>query len=196
MRRIEQIRDDLIEASENEECDLLVDSSPVFANKIRQYACILEENNNVTKSLQSDGHRLADCRYNFDFLNEGVEDEKILKTLLDGGHLGTKYIAADSNIVEYRAFEDAVVELQAGKQRDLTETYNTAVQKPLKPLVTAYALENIGTRLTIKNVRQKSAKCVTRRTNKSTATFPLAQLLELSGCGALRSSSLSAYQYV
>ena len=80
MRRIEQIRDDLIEASENEECDLLVDSSPVFANKIRQYACILKESNNVTKSLQSDGHRLADCRDKFDFLN-GVEDEKILKTL-------------------------------------------------------------------------------------------------------------------
>ena len=70
---------------------------------------------------------------------------------MDGGRLGTKYIAADSNIAKYRAFEDAVVELQAGKQRDLTDTYNTAVQKPLKPLVTAFAPEKIGTRLSMKN---------------------------------------------
>lgn len=73
--RFDRMRDDLIEASEDEDTDLVLNASPVFANMTRKYSRMLHEINCVTKYLQSNGHRRTDCRDDLEALIEAVHDE-------------------------------------------------------------------------------------------------------------------------
>ncbi len=76
LRRFELLRNDLVEASQHSDCNLTVNDSPLFANKVGKYSRMLKEVVDVTMSLQTDEHSLADFRDDLDTLIEAVRDEE------------------------------------------------------------------------------------------------------------------------
>ncbi len=76
LSRFDRLRDYLLEASDEQGCELSFNSSNVFAAKNRRYARMLGEINQVTLSLQKEGHSLADCRDDLDALLEAINEEK------------------------------------------------------------------------------------------------------------------------
>ncbi len=119
------MRNDLIDANEDPECDISMNSST--------YTRMLKEINDITKSLQSREQTLADCRHDLNVLIEAIEDEKQVTTSpFYGCRLGTKFIAANATIVKYPLFESGVVKIQKGKETDLNEGEKHAVRCLLK----------------------------------------------------------------
>lgn len=80
------------------------------------------------KSMQSNGHRLADCRDELNALIEAVLDDKgNANSALYGCRLVTKYISPNAAIVKSPHFERAVVKLQRGLENELTDVERSAV---------------------------------------------------------------------
>ncbi len=91
---------------------------------------MLKEAMDVTMSLQTDGHSLADCRDDLDMLIEAVRDEKLTPSSpFYNSKLDTKHIAPDSSIVAYPKFENAVIKQQLGLAKDLTDSEEESVAK-------------------------------------------------------------------
>lgn len=72
-RRFNEIREELIEASEHEDIEFTINSSARFGNKMRKYYLMLSEIDAVNKSLQKKGRTLADCLIDLDCPIEAVE---------------------------------------------------------------------------------------------------------------------------
>ena len=103
----------------------MVNDSPLFVNEVGKYSRMLKEVMDVTMSLQTDGHSLVDCRDDLDMPIEAVRDEKRMPfSPFYNSRLGTKHIAADSSFVAYPEFENAVIKLQRGLAKDLTNFEN------------------------------------------------------------------------
>ena len=106
-----------------------MDESVAFGNKTKRYARMLKEIMVVTKSLQTNGYTLADCRECLDDLMKAVEEEKRMHSSpFYNCRLGDKYISPTSAIVKYRHFESGVVKIQSGKQHEITTDEEKAVK--------------------------------------------------------------------
>ncbi len=113
LTRFDKMRDDLVQAIEHPKSDLLVPTSVIFAKKTKKYAGMLRAIDEVTKSLQKDGHLVSDCRDDLDALIESVSDQRTEKSSpFYNCRLGTRYIARDAAIVQDVPFESAVVKIQ------------------------------------------------------------------------------------
>lgn len=126
--RFNEIRTEIIDASEHVDADFAVNASPAFAGKVRRYHRMLSEINVITKVLQGKGRTLAECRGDLDTLISAVSDEcNNVTSPLFGCRLTTKYIAADSAIVHSMNFENGIVKLQSGLASHLTDGERCAI---------------------------------------------------------------------
>ena len=83
----------------------------------------------MTKSLQTECHWLAECRYDLDQLTAGIEEDRTDVTkILHGGKLGRMYIGTDSYLVMNENCETGVFKLQRGKLDSLTDAEKAAVR--------------------------------------------------------------------
>ena len=138
LKQFAKMRDDILEAAEHPDCDIKMNKSNAFANKTNRYVRMLKEINDVTRSLQSDGHTLADCRDDINALIEAVTDEKDdINSVFYGCRLGKKYIGVTAPIVKYPAFESGAYKLLKGFERDLTDEEKIALQGLKKESVEA-----------------------------------------------------------
>ena len=62
LHQFTQMRDDLIEATEDPNNDIIINTTTAFLNKVSRYLRMLQEINEVSKSLQTENHTLSNCR--------------------------------------------------------------------------------------------------------------------------------------
>lgn len=75
LKRFVDIRDSLLEVSEHEHGEMVVDSSPRLVTRCRKYVKMLTELDVVVKSLQTRGHSLQKCRGDLNVLIDTVRQE-------------------------------------------------------------------------------------------------------------------------
>ncbi len=131
MRQFLHIQDELLEVSTAPDTSLSIDGTVRFESKVKKYKGMLEEievvshhlhlgmSPLVTKSLQTRGYTLPQCRGDLDVLVECVDEEKNNSSSAPYQcKLGTKYISQTAPIVQHPDFESAVVKIQKGLADD------------------------------------------------------------------------------
>ncbi|KAI0556954.1 Ribonuclease H-like protein [Gracilaria domingensis] len=76
LKRFIRIREDLLDVHNSSEGDLLIDASVQLATRAQKFSKMLAELDIVTKSLQTRGHTLAQCRDDLDVLLETVMEQR------------------------------------------------------------------------------------------------------------------------
>jgi DNA-binding transcriptional MerR regulator len=129
LKRLGQIRSELIDVSNAEESDLPIDCSIGFANKVRKYTRQLHKIDGVIKYLQTHGVSLSEGHVALDALIEGVASDKddAQKPLFQC-RLGKHYIAPDSDIVPNPHFESGVEKIQENHFNALNDFEKAAVE--------------------------------------------------------------------
>lgn len=121
LARFVRIREELIEVQKAPEGDLVVDTSAALLSRTQRFVNMLSEIDLITKSLQTRGHTLAQCRDDLDVLSDAVyEQRNQVGSPLYQCKLSNKYLAPSSAIVLHPAFESGVVKIQKGLQPHLT----------------------------------------------------------------------------
>ena len=133
LRRYLRIREELIEASEDPEGDICIDTTVRFANKSERLKRMLSEIDVITKELQLSGHTLAACRAYLDLLISTIQ-EWTSDPFSDFSNfsLGTKYIGIDSDIVQAPNFESGIIKLQQSKEENFRAEEKESVAPLLK----------------------------------------------------------------
>ena len=107
LKRFHRIRNDLLEASRHEDSSLIKDNSPRLASRVRRYRDMLGEINVVTKSLQTRGLKINECRDDIATLIQAVSSDK--------NNPGTALYNCNmyfNHVSEFSAFEAGVAKLQ------------------------------------------------------------------------------------
>ncbi len=129
LKRFTEIREQLIQASEHEDADIFVNSTPSFARKATRFYEMLSEIDVVTRAMQTKGRTLVEYREDLDVLIEAVDsDNKNSASRLYGCKLGTEYISRNSRIKHSTLFEAGVAKIQSNRKHDLSEDELAAVQ--------------------------------------------------------------------
>ena len=172
LKRFIEIRSEIIEASEHEDSEFYVNTSPIFAARTSRHYRMLREIDAVTKSLQIRGRTLAECRGDIDTLIEAVREEKSKPgSDLFGCKLETKYIGPNSRVTVAPIFESAVNKIQEGLTKQLTDEERKAV-KTLE-VASSMTFEDASTSST-SSMEQRLAK---RRKLRSSAEYMDAKFL-------------------
>ena len=115
LRRLNQVREKLIQVSKKEGAHSSIDEPLEFWNRALKYEKML---NNITKAdleLQIWKQVLSDCRLLMESLRESVQEKRdIPGSSLEDSTLGSVYISAESAVVKYKNFRNGFVKLQHG----------------------------------------------------------------------------------
>ena len=127
--RYVEIRPELIAVRRDEKCDLPIDATNVFADKVKKYGAQLKEINCVTKELQKSAISLRDCRSEIHDLAHviALSADKPHAALYDC-KLGQHYVGANSDIMTDPVFESAVIKLQENCPQDMTDDEKQSVE--------------------------------------------------------------------
>ena len=121
LKRFNEIRAELIDASEHRDAEFTVNSSEGFGKKCQRYHRMLSEIDVVTKVLQTSGRTLGDCRADLNMLLNAVKEERENpNSHLFGCKLGNHYISEESEFVHSKTFESAVVKLRTNQAHNLS----------------------------------------------------------------------------
>jgi len=130
MQRFLRIRTELIEISNDDRSDIVVNSSNGFRAKCEKFSSWLNHINNVTLFLQKRLLTLEKCRGVLDILIDDVERYGNQRgSPLEGCTLGVKYIACDSDITSDPDFENGVVKIQRNMVHTMTPEEHAACEK-------------------------------------------------------------------
>ena len=120
LKRFNEVRAELIDASEHRDTEFTVNSSEGFAQKCQRYHRMLSEVDVVTKVLQTSGRTLGDCSADLSTLLNAVKEERENPNSdLFGCKLGNYYISEESEFVHSKTFESAVVKLRTNQAHNL-----------------------------------------------------------------------------
>ena len=128
VNRYVAIRPELIAVSNDENCDLPIDATNVFADKVKRAGAMLREINSVTKELQKSGMTLRSCRTELNDLC------MLISLSADKPHaamynctLEQHYIGSNADIMTDPVFESAVIKLQENCPQDLSDAEKASV---------------------------------------------------------------------
>lgn len=123
LKRFYRIRDELVNASKHEDANFSIDSSVRFAGQVRRFCAMLSEIDVVTKSLQTRGRTLGECRDDIEILMQAVNTDKSLPgTALYQCKMGFDHVG------ECSFFESAVTKIQQGKESEMSPAEKLAVR--------------------------------------------------------------------
>ncbi|KAI0560856.1 Ribonuclease H-like protein [Gracilaria domingensis] len=183
LKRFIRIREDLLDVHNSSEGDLVIDASVQLATRGQKCSKMLAEIDIVTKSLQTRGHTLAQCRDDLDILLETVmEQRNIRSSPLYQCKLENKYIAPDAAIVLDPIFESSVVKIQRGLQTELTEDKKESVQCLKQPdtvseVHAGIASGNVGTGIAARLTKKR--KVVMKKEKYMNCDFILGSVAEV-----------------
>lgn len=121
LKRFNEIREELIDASSLFDGNLSVEQSDAFWWKTKRFYDTIAEIEVITKSLRTRGHTLAQCRSDLDTLIDAVVSERRnTSSAFYGCKLGSKCIVKDADIIQDPEFENVVVKIQCGREETLT----------------------------------------------------------------------------
>lgn len=113
LERFLKMREELIEISQDEKCNLKVNGNQAFKNKVVRYCKQLLQINMTNKELQTQKISLSNCPYALDLLVEdvctGFKDSDSPFFLC---FLKKRNISDDAEILHYPIFESRVCKIQ------------------------------------------------------------------------------------
>ena len=166
LKRLGEIRDELIEVLDRADVELGGETSSLFINRARKYEKMLGAINYVTVELQEKGATLSQCRNALDSLLDAVADEKASRSApFFGCKLDGTYILPDSDIVKYPTFESAVIKIQNGESCRLTRNEKREVTSLLR----RNAIPSNGQNSSPVHLSMHDRLAKRRRTNKGEA---------------------------
>ncbi len=135
-RMLEQfvkINAQLCDVAEDAYDDLIIEWNPDLLEKAQRFVWMLDEIEEVAKSLQTSGHTLAACRDDLQKLTNVVDSQRGRPGCrLYRCQLRSDYIAENASIVTCPAFERGVVKIQSAQENLLDRQEKRAVSCLLK----------------------------------------------------------------
>lgn len=135
LRRFLRIREELIEVSQDERSDLVVNSSQAFKRKVERYCRQLQQIDFATKELQTRKLSLSQCQNVLDCL---VSDVRSGFNNIDSPFhlcfLKNKYIDSRSEILHDSCFESGVCKIQENRVAAMSEAERRACVRLLHPV--------------------------------------------------------------
>ena len=121
LNKFDRIRDQLIEANEDDDCEITIDDSNQFKVAAKKLSAMFHEINAVTLALQTRLYPLKECREDLDSLIEAaIYGHDIRNSPWYKNTLGDRYIGPQSEKLSDPAFESGVVKIQRGEEVSMT----------------------------------------------------------------------------
>ena len=157
LTRFVDIRNELIQASSDNEGSIPINRSTAFSTKVKKSATILSEINTTTVNLQTRYYTLANCRDDIDFLMQNIEEAEPDERLFNCS-LGDSYLKVDTELSNNPDFESGVVKIQRRKADTMTGEEKRATSALLKPGIAVSTTASVRKGATMREKYNKRRK--------------------------------------